>query len=228
MRLLEAALLAALPLLAQAPRVTIVTGGHDHEPSFYAVFDAPRIKARVDPHPVAFTRDLRRNTDVLVLYDMLQDIPEAQRANLRQFAEAGKGIVVLHHALCSYNGWEWYWRELVGGSYLMKSSTFLHDVDLEIEAVTPHAITKGLAPMKINDETYHGMWISPSNKVLLRTGHPTSDGPVAWISAYDKSRVVVIQLGHGPLAHRHEGFRKLVLNAIDWAAGRGEGSRAAR
>jgi type 1 glutamine amidotransferase len=64
------------------------------------------------------------------------------------------------------------------------------------------------------------MWISPENKVLLRTDDPTSDGPVAWISPYQKSRVIVIQLGHDRLAHEHPAYRDLVKNAILWAGGK--------
>ena len=70
------------------------------------------------------------------------------------------------------------------------------------------------------DETYKGMWISPDVKVLLKTDNPTSDGPVAWISPYAKSRVVYIQLGHGETAHLHPGYGTLVQDAIRWSAGR--------
>ena len=58
------------------------------------------------------------------------------------------------------------------------------------------------------------MWISPQNTVLLTTTNPLSDGPLAWISGYAKSRVVAIQLGHGREAHLEPGYRALVRNAI--------------
>jgi type 1 glutamine amidotransferase len=74
--------------------------------------------------------------------------------------------------------------------------------------------------MRINDETYKGMWISPQVIVILKTDNPTSDGPVAWVSPFKDSRVVFIQLGHGELAHRHAGYRRLVRNAILWSGGR--------
>jgi type 1 glutamine amidotransferase len=54
----------------------------------------------------------------------------------------------------------------------------------------------------------------------LRTKDPTSDGPVAWISPYKKSRVVVIQLGHDEQAHLDANYQKLVHNAILWSGGR--------
>ena len=71
------------------------------------------------------------------------------------------------------------------------------------------------------DETYKGMWISPEATVLLRTNDPTSDGPVAWISPYAKSRVVYIQLGHDHTGRmEHPNYKALVKNAILWAGGK--------
>ena len=69
------------------------------------------------------------------------------------------------------------------------------------------------------------MWISPDVKVLLRTDAPTSDGPVAWISPYTKSRVVYIQLGHGESAHLYPAYRVLVQDAIRWTGGRLDADR---
>jgi type 1 glutamine amidotransferase len=159
-----------------------------------------------------------------VLYDMSATLSEAGRANFRAFAEGGGGVVALHHAIASTPDWPWY-RELVGGQYIetstpsQPSSTYLHDQDLDVRVVTPHSITAGVALTRIHDETYKRMAIAKTNTVLLATDHPTSDGPVAWISAYPKARVVYIQLGHGTEAHRNAGYRALVLNAIRWAAG---------
>lgn len=210
-----------------AVRVMVVTGGHDYEPSFETVFEGPReIRAMVNPHPIAFRSDLRRRYDVLVLYDTVQELEESQRKNLRDFLESGKGLVVLHHAIASFNSWPWWYQEVVGGRYLLNpdgstpASTFKHDVELGVRPVLRHPITRGIEPFHIWDETYKGIWISPKVQVLLQTDNPASDGPVAWISPYEKSRVVYIQLGHGRSAHVHPAFRVLVRNAILWAAGK--------
>lgn len=217
---------------AQPPapvRTLVVTGGHSYDPTFYRAFEGDeRIRAVIFPHPNPFARDLRKNWDVLVLYDSVQEehIGETGKANLRAFVESGRGLVVLHHALVDYLGWRWWTDEVVGGKYLLKpegdlpASSYQHDVELEVEPVTKHPVLSGIPRMHIWDETYRNMWISPRNTVLLRTDHPTSDGPVAWISPYEKSRVVVIQLGHDQKAHLHPGWQRLVRNAILWAAGR--------
>ncbi|MDW8352889.1 MAG: ThuA domain-containing protein [Bryobacterales bacterium] len=208
-------------------RVLVVTGGHDYDTSFYTLFEGyPDLAWDHAPsNREAYRRDLRPRYDVLVLYDMPQEIGETERQHLRDFAESGKGIVVLHHAIASYNSWEWYSKELVGGKYLLQpeagrpGSTYKHDEEIFVYPVARHPVVSDVGRMHLWDETYKGLWISPEVKVLLRTDHPLSDGPVAWISPYPKSRVVYIQLGHDRLAHIHPGYRKLVKNAIDWAAG---------
>jgi type 1 glutamine amidotransferase len=209
-------------------RVLVVTGGHDHEPSFYSVFERQNgMDVNVDPHPGAFRSDRTQRYDVVVLYDMLQvdEIEESRRKNLQRFVEAGKGLVILHHAVCSYNSWTWWWQEVAGVRYLPKpegdrpASTYKHDEKLRVAPVGSHPVLRGIGAMEMMDEAYKGMWMSPHNTVLLKTDNPTSDGPVAWVSAYPKSRVVVIQLGHGGDAHRHVGYWRLVRNAVIWSAG---------
>ena len=64
------------------------------------------------------------------------------------------------------------------------------------------------------------MWISPHVRPLLTTDNPNSSHVVAWIGPLAGSKVVAIQLGHGPTAFGNPSYRALVHNAILWAAGR--------
>jgi len=211
---------------AKPLRVLVVTGGHDFHLSFFKLFDHADYSVNLRPHPGAFDGDLRKRADVLVLYDMAQtkDIGEKGQKNLREFLEDGKGLVILHHALFDYLDWEWYSREVSGvrqdANRYRTRPDYLHGVSQRIEPVAKHPILSGIAPFKIVDETYRGLITAPQNTILLRTDHPSSDGPVAWISPYRKSRVAVIQLGHDETAHLDANYQKLVRNAILWAAGR--------
>ena len=213
---------AAKPL-----RVEVVTGGHTFDPEFYEVFTKrPDLDVTMTGHPEPYATDFRNQFDVLVLYDLVSEMSDERKGNLRAFLEAGRGLVVLHHAIADFNSWPWWCEEVVGGKYLlqpengMPGSTYKHDRDLWVEAAGEHPITRGLAPLHFSDEVYKGMWISPRATVLLRTAHPLSDGPVAWIGPYDKSRVVYIQLGHGRYAHENPDYQELVHRAILWSAGR--------
>lgn len=216
-------LFVTIAAAAEPLRIQLVTGGHDHELSFYRVFDSLESIARinVNGHPSAFRSDLRSRFDVLVLYDMADVDEEARRVRLREFVEAGKGVVVLHHAICSNQKWTWWHEEVVGGTYFIDpqpghpKSTYQHDLDIAVErAVREHPVIEGVYEFQIHDELYKGQWISPKVKVLMRTKHPQGDGPLVWIGPHEKSRVVHIQLGHGPEAHADPNFRRLVRNAI--------------
>lgn len=224
--ILAVPLTAAPPAAAEPLRVYVVTGGHDYHMSFYSALEDPAFRVNLRPHPGAFGGDLRRRADVLVFYDMGQtrDIGEQGQENLRKFLESGKGLVILHHAIFDYLDWDWYTREVSGvkqdANRDRSRPDYLHDVKQQIRPVAKHPILSGIGPFSIVDETYRGLIVAPENTVLLRTDHPSSDGPVMWVSPYTKSRVVVFQLGHDETAHLDPNYKRLVRNAILWAGGR--------
>lgn len=209
-------------------RGLLITGGHDHETAFYTLFEGYKDLAwlPVAASTTAFASDLRGKYDVLIMYDFSRDLDEKGKKNLREFVESGKGIVVLHHALLNYQQWPWWYKEVVGGSYRLKSEGDVPSLtvkDGQQIFVTPaleHPITVGIGPFHIVDETYKRMWISPRVKPLLTTDNPNSDRSLAWIGPCATSRVVAIQLGHGHTAFGHPTYRAIVHNAILWSAGR--------
>jgi hypothetical protein len=210
-----------------AVRALIVTGGHDHETSFYRILDGYRdIRVTVDPHPQAFRTRILKEYDVIVVYDTVEEVPEQQKKTLVQFLEAGHGLVYLHHSLASFQNWEWWWKEVTGSLYFLKAapgnkaSTYLHDVEMVVTPKGQHPIVKGLPQMRLYDETYKDVWHAPGVEVLLETDHPTSDKVVGWIGPYRKSRVVVLQPGHGRETHELPWFRELVRRSVLWSAGR--------
>ena len=227
-RIILIALLLGVPLTAADPiRVQITTGGHPYDISFYGVFEGQDdLAVTVNPHPSAFRRYFRKFVDVLVLYDLADATGEAERKNLQDFLESGRGMVVLHHAIADNWQWKWWCEEVVGGRFLMGDEGPLRrSVAKAPETITAapklnHPVLKDVGILRLNDEAYKGMWISPHSLVLMETDNPNNDKAVAWIGPWKKSRVVVIQLGHGPGAHRDPGYRRLVRNAVLWAAGK--------
>ncbi len=215
-----------LPLYAAPIRVQITTGGHPYDVSFHRILDdRSDLAITVNPHPSAFRRPLQKFADVLVLYDLNDVTDEKARQNLRSFLEGGGGLVVLHHALADNWQWKWWYEEVVGGRFLMGQdgdmprSKAKEPVVLETRPVAKHPVLDGVGPLKLDDEGYKGMYLSPKAKVLMETENAENDKAVVWIGPWQKSRVVAIQLGHGPGANNDAGYRRLVYNAIIWAAG---------
>src|SRR5499426_1696794 len=208
-------------------RALLLTGGHEHEISFYSLFDGYKDLDRlpVSSSDIAFQSDLRDKYDVLIMYDFSRDLNETSRKNLRDFVEGGKGILVLHHALLNYQKWPWWCEDVVGGSYRLQkeganpSSSYKGDQQIFVVPEEKHPITAALPPFQALDETYKNMWLSPRVRPLLITDNPNSDRLLAWIGPCATSRVVAIQLGHGPAIFSNPEYRTMVHNSILWSAG---------
>lgn len=215
----------------QKIRILIITGGHDFErEAFFKIFsDMGNITFREAMHPDAndaYFPDAAKEYDVMVFYDMNQNITEPQKEALVNLLKKGKGLVVLHHALANYQDWPEY-EKIIGGRYFLKDterdgilyprSTYQHDLNLNIRiAKTRHPVTKGVKDFFIRDEAYGGFFVSKSVQPLLTTEHAQSGPIVGWAHQYGKSKVVVIQLGHDHLAYENANYRKLVAQAIRW------------
>ena len=98
-----------------------------------------------------------------------------------------------------------------GGHYEQKKSSYVHDRDYSqaSSASRDSGASRG---------DLQGRHYGAGNKAM--TDDPTGDGPLVWISAYPKSRVVSIQTGHNRESHYDPVFRRLVHNAIAWSGGR--------
>jgi type 1 glutamine amidotransferase len=214
-----------------AVRVLVVTGGHDYPVSFYTLFEGQddiSWSHAVSPKD-AFTPDLAKRFDVIVLHDMGEDLEPAARENLRAFVEAGKGIVSIHHSIVDYTAWPWWHEEVIGGKYFTKEqpghpvSAYHEGVELVAnltQAGASHPVTRGVGPLVVEDEAYCGMWHSPKINVLMETSSPLNDRPVVYLGPHPKARVIYIQLGHSDSTMHCPGYRRLVRNAMLWSAGK--------
>ncbi|MCW5553614.1 MAG: ThuA domain-containing protein [Verrucomicrobiae bacterium] len=224
------------PALGQETKtkVLVVTGGHGfNQPAFFKMFqDNAEIAFTTAEHAksgaTVFERDDLARYDVLVLYDMVRHITEKQKAALLTQLDRGVGLVVLHHALVSYPEWPEYER-IIGGRYtepdpdkpgtVTEQVGWQHDVEVPVVIVArDHPVTKGLNDFVIHDEIYWGYRVRPDVTPLLTTTHPKSGKPLAWAQTYRKSRVVYLQLGHGPEAYEHPNYRRLLAQSIRWTA----------
>ena len=220
------------PVTAAAPiRVLVVTQGHSYPVEFYAMINSLEgiTWTHATSHPEAFRRPLEDRYDVVLLHDMLDVTPPETKQRLRAFVEAGRGVVSIHHAIVNYTDWPWWYEEIVGGKYFIKplgehaASGNREGVDFIVAPVAgkrAHPVLKGVGPLTVNDEVYHRMWFSPRIDVLMETNHLENDRPVVYTGPSAKVRSVFIQLGHSASTMEDPGFRRLVGNAVEWAAGR--------
>lgn len=234
--LLAGALISAeTPAAEQASgklNVLVVTGGHGFKrDAFFKVFEDNREIAFTEATQIktseAYDRDDLLRHDVVVLYDMVQNITDAQKARFLSLFDKGIGLVVMHHALVSYQGWPEFER-IIGGTYpepqdkrgkVTPELGYEHDIQVPVTIVARnHPVTAGLADFTIHDEIYWGFRTRPDVTPLITTTHPKSGKPLAWARTQGKSRVVYLQLGHGPEAFENPNYRKLLAQSIRWTA----------
>jgi type 1 glutamine amidotransferase len=133
--------------------------------------------------------------------------------------------------------------QLAGADY--PDSGYLFDVTHEIEVIeTEHPVCDGLgATFELTDELYCFPVLTDRVTPLMRTTFDTSDSSqfyssglairgrlndnegwrhppgsnlVAWTRQVDRSRLVYLQFGDGPVTYRDPNFRRVLANAIDW------------
>ncbi len=241
--ILAAAVQCAAPSApAEKIKVLVVTGGHDFEQEpFFAMFKALDgivvETAEQKETSEAYDRDLAKY-DVIVLYDMVQKITDAQKQKLVMYLSSGKGLVGLHHCLGSYQDWPDF-QKIIGGKFYTAAreedgvkhptSGYKHDEKLKVQvADKSHPIAQGLriSEFEIVDEVYNKFTVRPEVKPLLTVEHPLSEKVIAWTQLCGKAPVVYIQFGHGASAFKDANYRKLLSNAIGWAAGRAPAQKA--
>jgi type 1 glutamine amidotransferase len=214
-------------------KVLVVTGGHGFkaEPFFQLFKDNPEITYTATTQQKAaeaYERDDLYTYDAIVLYDAPSEITDAQKQRMLALFDKGIGVVVLHHALLSYQKWPRY-EQIAGGKYLLDvepnadgtkrpASTYEGNVEMHVKVVAPdHPVTAGLRDFELRDEIYRGVRYTSDITPLL-----TAEGqPLAWARDEGRSHVVGIIVGHGPGSYSNPNFQTLLRQSIRWVARRG-------
>ena len=163
-------------------RILVVTGGHRVAMDEFlgAVADVCSERGWVWAHatqPTAqrwLTDELAGQWDAILLHDIpglrlkrgaepIIEGPDARTAeDLVNLLDAGQGLVVLHHAIAGWPGWEG-WAEVTGARFHYRPGR-LRGEDLPssgyrldrftISPVAEHPITAGVEPFEVDDELY--------------------------------------------------------------------------
>lgn len=214
-------------------KVAVVTGGHKFEEEpFLDIFKANKridfthVPLEDDSEIFEETSDWRY--DVIVFYNMTQQISEKRKDNFLQLLKQGVGVVSLHHNMAAFELWPEY-EKIIGVKYHRKKaldagltdklSSFKHDVNYDIHVEDKeHFITQGLSDFSVFDETYKDCTFEADNHVLLSTDEETNDKQIAWTRKYKKARVCTIMPGHGTSIYADKNYRMLIARAIEWCA----------
>jgi hypothetical protein len=79
-------------------------------------------------------------------------------------------------------------------------------------------VTAGVSDFPIRDEIYWGFRAGKDITPLITTDNAKSGKPLGWARTEGNSKVVYLQLGHGPEAYANPNYRKLVAQSIQFVA----------
>ena len=101
----------------------VFLGGKKYDQqAFLEIFKGmPDVEITPAIHPNAnrwFESDSIDAFDVLVFYDMAQEITENQKSAMTALFEKGIGAVFLHHSICNYQSWKEY-EKIIGGRFYL-------------------------------------------------------------------------------------------------------------
>jgi putative membrane-bound dehydrogenase-like protein len=214
---------------ANGIRVLIVGGGSSHD--FDRWFNKEDVKtlseggkatARYTDKPDDILGALKE-LDVLYLSNNQPLKDPALRKAIFDFADAGKGVLLVHPALW-YNWPDWpeYNRALVGGG--ARSHDKYGEFEVRVEQ-PGHPLMAGVpGSFKIADELYHFEPDKNGAEIeVLAVGKNLQTGktyPSVWIVKRPRGRVVCVALGHDGAAHELEAYRTILRNAVKWVAGK--------
>lgn len=214
-------------------KILVVTGGHkfDRE-SFFAMFDSmdgiqyeEAIQPRANEMIASGAAD---QYDVLVFYDMYQEISPDQKEALLKLLKQGQPMLFFHHSLVSYQNWPEF-EKIIGGRYFDETrykgtpedgfSTYQHDTDIPMHIMAEnHPATKGLADFVLFDEVYGNTVVLPGVIPLVGTNHPKSTPVISWENHYGNATIIYIQPGHGKSCFENANYRRLMEQSIKYLA----------
>ncbi|MBI3851782.1 MAG: ThuA domain-containing protein [Verrucomicrobia bacterium] len=210
-------------------RVLLVGGGSSHDfGKWFNQADTATLAANGSTsvnytEQIPTVLSMLKDLDVLYLSNNQPMADPALRKGIFDFADSGKGLLLVHPALWyNWNDWPEYNRVLVGGGARG------HDKygEFEVTVTEPdHALMAGVPKnFKIADELYNFIPDEQGTPIqVLATGTSPISGktfPVVWITKHSKARIVCITLGHDGKAHEHPTYKALLKNSLKWAAGR--------
>lgn len=171
--------------------------------------------------------DNLKNYDVLALYQIKAEggnPPDEVKQGIIDFLKGGGGLFVSHFAVANVQEWRDS-IDIFGAMWVSGKST--HDpyhqfrVDVADEG---HPIIEGVKPFTTNDELYFNLLMRPDMHVILsadqeRFGHTVKE-PMLATHYFHNARCVYFALGHDIASTQPPEYRKVIVQSIEWAAGR--------
>lgn len=157
--------------------------------------------------------------DVMLLFTRRLRLSGDELERVKSYCRSGKPIVGLRTASHGIQTWLELDTEVLGGNY---QGHWRNDLETQVQIVPDakdHPLLEGVAPFVSAGSLYKNKGLADDCRVLVRGTSPEGTEPIAWTRDYKGGRIFYTSLGH-PRDFQQESFRRLLANALFWAAGR--------
>lgn len=175
-----------------------------------------------------------RRFSVVVLNSASGDfLTRQQREAFARFVARGGGVVALHAAGDDSHKARWYIDTIIGTRFIGHPGGGDHFQKARVTVAEPgHPVMAGVSPIWIATDEWYSFAGSPAKQgmtVLARIDEASyrpgalamgADHPVIWINPRSNGRVLYSALGHTPESYDDPQYRRLLANALRWAADR--------
>lgn len=147
-------------------------------------------------------------------------VSDAGKANLVEFVNGGKGLVVSHLSSASFKEWPEF-RAMCGRYWVMGKSGHGPRAVFKARIVkADNPITQGLSGFEADDELYAKLEGDAPINVLVEADSDWSKRtePLVFTLEYGKGRVFHETFGHDSKALQNDTVQKLIIRGTEWAA----------
>jgi type 1 glutamine amidotransferase len=165
------------------------------------------------------------SADLLAVFMRRITLKADDLAHVKKHCEAGKPVVGIRTASHAFQNWLAFDKVVLGGNY---SGHYGNGPTCEVkfaEKAKGHPILAGVEPFTSRCSLYRNTGAAADIDLLATGVIPGHTEPLAWTRVHNGGRVFYTSLG-GPDDFKNEPFRRLLVNAIFWTAGRNAEPRA--
>jgi type 1 glutamine amidotransferase len=165
--------------------------------------------------------------DVMLLFTRRLEIDGEQLQKIKDYCNSGRPIVGVRTASHALQNWLALDKEVLGGNYKGHYSNDLATDVKIVEEAQNDPLLAGVTPFRSAGSLYKNNGIASDCRVLMIGTSPESTDPITWTRMHNGGRVFYTSLGHQQ-DFKEESFRRLLANALHWAAGRAPQSPQAK
>lgn len=163
--------------------------------------------------------DALDDCDVALFFTRRLTIDGDQLQKVKDYALSGRPIVALRTASHGFQNWLEFDKVVLGGNYhnhLSNDKTTRLSI---APGARDHPILDGIVPFATAASLYRTSPLAEGTTLLMTGQSPEGNEPVAWTRDFKGARIVYTSLG-APGDFENATFRRMLINALFWAAGR--------